>query len=303
MSTSTSPSRLTTLQLTRTLVVLLISLLSLSSTAHSLHGKETLQSQKTNLRTATHMEIIPEKIMSEKRPGLYFTTDMIARLSNLPMKTPKQENQSVVVNKNSAPIPQLALREKPLIEKRAPVEVAAVEVLAVPKSEKPISEKEVPTKPQSKSRDCYQAPALTSLSASIALPGGKMPINAAAECAQENPPAGDIRLLGGWGNSEQHWSATCSKHHPLYFEEINAERYGYTPSSTFQPIISAAHFFSTIPTLPYKMAVEHPRECIYTLGHYRPGSCVPRCHNRMPKQIKASAVQAGFVAGLILLVP
>ncbi len=160
-----------------------------------------------------------------------------------------------------------------------------------------------PTTPPTQSRDCYQAPPLTALSASISLPAGKMPTNAAAECAQQNSLTGDTRLDGRWVGSEPHWSATCSRHRPLYFEEINAERYGYTASYTFQPVISAAHFFGTIPLLPYKMAVDHPRDCNYTLGHYRPGSCAPRCHNRLPKKIGATAVEAGFIAGLILLVP
>ncbi len=157
--------------------------------------------------------------------------------------------------------------------------------------------------PKTNSRDCYEAPPLAALTTSIALPEGKLPTSTAAHCAQEIPPTVDPRLVGAWAGTELHWSATCSHHRPLYFEEINAERYGYTMSYCLQPVISAARFFATIPALPYKMAVDHPRDCVYTLGHYRPGSCVPRRCNRLPWKLGAVAVETGFIAGLILLVP
>ena len=35
------------------------------------------------------------------------------------------------------------------------------------------------------------------------------------------------------------------------------------------------HFFGATVALPYLLLVEPPRECVYTLGEYRPGSCVP----------------------------
>jgi|GEM_PF-2508036 len=176
-------------------------------------------------------------------------------------------------------------------------------------SKTPKTESDSPTpevsaaEPLSPPRACYEAPSLSTVTANIALPAGKLPASAAGECAAQTPPTSDPRLVGAWTVTEQHWSATCMRHRPLYFEEINAERYGYTPSYCFQPVLSAAHFFTTIPALPYKMAVDCPRDCIYTLGHYRPGSCVPRRKNCLPWQWDAAAVETGFVAGLILLVP
>ncbi len=41
------------------------------------------------------------------------------------------------------------------------------------------------------------------------------------------------------------------------------------------PAVSAAHFFGTLPILPYKMGVDTPCECQYALGYYRPGNCAP----------------------------
>ncbi|MEM8945534.1 MAG: hypothetical protein AAGD11_10140 [Planctomycetota bacterium] len=151
--------------------------------------------------------------------------------------------------------------------------------------------------------NCYRAPALTELSTSIALPDGELPTDVATLCAGETSPTGDARLYGGWACVDYHWSATCMHHRPLYFEEINAERYGYTISYALQPVISAARFFATIPALPYKMAVDGPRDCVYTLGYYRPGSCVPRRCNRPPFSLRGSAVETGVIAGLILLIP
>ncbi len=73
------------------------------------------------------------------------------------------------------------------------------------------------------------------------------------------------------------WEAPSLCYGPLYFEESNLERYGYSQTylRRVQPLVSSAHFFGTIPTLPYLMVAEPSRECVYTLGQYRPGSCVP----------------------------
>ncbi|NOY41844.1 MAG: hypothetical protein GXP26_08415 [Planctomycetes bacterium] len=150
---------------------------------------------------------------------------------------------------------------------------------------------------------CHLGPALSTLSTNIALPAGTLPTDFAAKCAATQRPIVDRRIQGDWAMTNQHWSATCLRHRPLYFEEINAERYGYTASYCLQPLISAGRFFLTIPALPYKMAVDRPHSCSYTLGHYRPGSCAPRRWHRMPLKATGSIVEAGVVLGLILLIP
>ena len=66
---------------------------------------------------------------------------------------------------------------------------------------------------------------------------------------------------------------------------------------------SAAHFFGTVPALPYCMAVDCPCECVYTLGHYRPGSCPPWRWHWPPCEIPAIATEAAVLAGLILIFP
>ena len=80
-----------------------------------------------------------------------------------------------------------------------------------------------------------------------------------------------------WASQCYCWEAPALCHGPLYFEETNLERYGYSQNClrTVQPLVSSAHFFGTTVMLPYLMVAEPERECVYTLGEYRPGSCVP----------------------------
>ncbi len=116
----------------------------------------------------------------------------------------------------------------------------------------------------------------------------------------------------GWPQILYPWEATSYCHRPLYFEEINLERYGYTwcdhrcggvPAALVQPVLSGAHFFATVPLLPYKMAVDPACECIYTLGHYRPGSPVPHQIHRFPLRPVAGGVEAVAITGLIYAIP
>jgi hypothetical protein len=98
------------------------------------------------------------------------------------------------------------------------------------------------------------------------------------------------------------WQASAFCCGPLYFEEPNLERYGYT-HGILQPIISGAHFFTTIPALPYKMVVHPPHECVYTLGYYRPGDPAPRQRVRDPFRLDAAAIEAALVVGIFLAAP
>jgi hypothetical protein len=91
-------------------------------------------------------------------------------------------------------------------------------------------------------------------------------------------------------------SALCSK--PLYFEQVGLERYGHSWPRCAQPLISGAHFFSSVAILPYKMGIETPNECIYALGHYRPGSCAPYYIPAFPFTWRAAAYQTGVITGI-----
>jgi hypothetical protein len=98
------------------------------------------------------------------------------------------------------------------------------------------------------------------------------------------------------------WKAAGNCHKPLYFEDWNLERYGHS-HGPLDPVFSAAHFFVTLPVLPYKMGVELPWECVYPLGYYRPGSCAPWTVPAVPISCRGFAVEAATVTGLVFLLP
>ena len=99
------------------------------------------------------------------------------------------------------------------------------------------------------------------------------------------------------------WAASGLCHKPLYFEERGLERYGHSTGPITQPILSAAHFFGSIPILPYKIGLRTPNECVYTLGHYRPGDCAPYYVPAIPFTWRAGLFQAGATVGAAYLLP
>ncbi len=135
---------------------------------------------------------------------------------------------------------------------------------------------------------------LVTLGIDIAPPAGKLP----TETYNGMDPAG---LTRAWPTLGYNWVAPNSTHYPLYFEEINAERYGYTCCCCAQPVISAAHFFGSAVTLPYQMGANCPQECVYTLGHYRPGDCNPWRTHYCPVSARGAALQAAATFGVVAL--
>ena len=144
---------------------------------------------------------------------------------------------------------------------------------------------------------------ITEVTTNAVPPAGLMPESRDSAPAADIPTFSDDRLAAAWSEQTLHWSASCMKHRPLYFEQVNLERYGYGCHPWLQPAVSSAHFFLTIPALPYKMTVHPPRECIYTLGYYRPGNCVPWRRNLPPWSARAGIVEATTVVGLVFLIP
>ena len=106
-----------------------------------------------------------------------------------------------------------------------------------------------------------------------------------------------------WGPTCYTWKASGLCHKPLYFEEVALERYGHSMTPLVQDVVSGAHFFATIPALPYAMALCPPDECQYALGYYRPGDCAPYLVDPIPLNLRAASVQAGVVAAAIILIP
>jgi hypothetical protein len=88
------------------------------------------------------------------------------------------------------------------------------------------------------------------------------------------------------------WKASGTCHKPLYFEDVQLERYGHSWNPVIQPFMSGAHFFVSVPLLPYKMGLRPPNECVYTLGYYRPGNCAPYMFEPIPLSLRAALFEA-----------
>jgi hypothetical protein len=99
------------------------------------------------------------------------------------------------------------------------------------------------------------------------------------------------------------WKASGLCHKPLYFEDEDLERYGHTWGPFLQPLLCGAHFFLSVPMLPYNMGLQPPCECIYTLGYYRPGDCAPYKIDPLPTSVRAVLSEAGFAVGLNYFLP
>ena len=117
-------------------------------------------------------------------------------------------------------------------------------------------------------------------------------------------------VLGGrevasrtWLASSWQWHASALCHKPLYFEEVQLERYGHTTGPFTQPWVSGAHFFLNVAVLPYHMAYQPPHECQYALGYYRPGSCAPWMIPPVPISFRGAAAEAMAIVGGVYLIP
>ena len=99
------------------------------------------------------------------------------------------------------------------------------------------------------------------------------------------------------------WKASGACHKPLYFEDVQLERYGHEWGPFAQPVISTAHFFGDVIVMPYKMGIHPPNECQYSLGYYRPGSCAPWTVGPIPISLRGALMQAKVVTGAALILP
>jgi hypothetical protein len=120
------------------------------------------------------------------------------------------------------------------------------------------------------------------------------------ECSIDNGTWHEGR---SWCQTTYQWKASALCHKPLYFEDEQTERYGHSFTPCFGPFIAGAHFFTRVPILPYCMGVEPPHECIYALGHYRPGNCAPYMCNPIPWSFRGALFQAGAVTGVAAAIP
>ncbi len=100
-----------------------------------------------------------------------------------------------------------------------------------------------------------------------------------------------------WSGTTFTFKASLLCHKPLYFEEVDLERYGHSLNPLIGPVWSGVHFFITIPTLPYQMSLAPINECQYILGYYRPGNCAPYLFPPIPLSAEAALIEATSVVG------
>lgn len=123
--------------------------------------------------------------------------------------------------------------------------------------------------------------------------------NLPTECTLGNEPYRGRQFIA----STMTWKASALCHKPLYFEDVQLERYGHTHGPLVQPVVSGAHFFANVALLPYKMGINPPHECQYPLGYYRPGSCAPWMLQPFPLSARGAATAVGFYTGANYLIP
>lgn len=120
----------------------------------------------------------------------------------------------------------------------------------------------------------------------------------------------ELPAVMGATAAEMHlgWVATAHRtgdrfgYKPLYFEEVNLERYGRS-AGIWQPAISTTRFFGTVPLLPYKMAVHSPHQVYYWDWPYAAGNSAPCVKETFPFQPRAALVEAGILTGGAFLIP
>lgn len=111
--------------------------------------------------------------------------------------------------------------------------------------------------------------------ASIRPTTGEEPADyAAAKFAGQPGRFHAIGMTRGWSPITYGWDAPATYYKPVYFEDINLERYGIH-YGLCSPIISFGKFFGCFPFLTYKMLIQPPCQCNYTLGLERPNNCIP----------------------------
>ena len=141
------------------------------------------------------------------------------------------------------------------------------------------------------------------LTTDIRPPAGRLPANVAADrFAREGVLFQGPDASRPWIGGVYQWESSALCHYPLYFEEINVERHGHRVPVA-QPVISAAHFFATVPALPFLIALDPPHRPIYVLGHCRPGDLEACPIRRIPVLITPSVVEAALIVALCFAIP
>ncbi|MCA9081217.1 MAG: hypothetical protein KDA58_11710 [Planctomycetaceae bacterium] len=115
------------------------------------------------------------------------------------------------------------------------------------------------------------------------------------------PPTGSLDRV--YAPTQFQWEAANVYHNPLYFEDVELERYGHAYPYGLQPVASLAKFGVQTIGLPYLIAMDPVWQKHYALGYYRPGDCAPKLHYQIPLDKKAALTAAGVYTGLFFIFP
>ena len=198
----------------------------------------------------------------------------------------------------------MSLADEPVDNESVPPSPMAETSVAAPISVSPV-------------KKLWEERPLGSVKATLRPTEGDVPSNVAAPRLAESGvfhhSFGDSRP---WMLASYEWEAPATRHLPLFFEEPNLERLGYTnrcylrsrgtgprTAECLQPLVSGAHFFGSIPFVPYMWGYQSACEPVYTLGVDRPGSPVCYRKHHIPLSLRGSLYQAGFITGLVFLIP
>lgn len=103
-----------------------------------------------------------------------------------------------------------------------------------------------------------------------------LPPDYATEYFGTRPPASrEVPGYNPWMEDISYAPALNFCYRPLYFEEVNAERYGYS-FGLLQPAVSIAEFYGHVVLLPYRLVARRPGFATYHDHQFRPGGTAPR---------------------------
>ncbi len=86
----------------------------------------------------------------------------------------------------------------------------------------------------------------------------------------------------------------------LYFEQINAERYGNS-IGCLQPLLSIALFYKDVFFLPYHLGTDPCRHYECDAGYALPGDCVPLLCYKPEWSRTGALLQAAAITGIVLV--
>lgn len=166
-------------------------------------------------------------------------------------------------------------------------------------SEPPIAPESIDRPPQVALGD----PAIGELDADITLPGDIAPPQdlaapVFARYGEEHyQPSGMTNAL-----SDANWQGGAFCHRPLYFEEYYLEREGRS-WGVLQPAVSGAHFFATVPMMPYLMTIDPPGRCSYLAGVGPLGEPLSYRRQLSRPRLSGALVEAGLITGMVFILP